>query len=37
MSVGVVNEFSVHREDLQVMPLEAWVRDRIISGVPGSD
>jgi hypothetical protein len=35
--LGVVIELSVHREDLQVMRLETWVRDRIISGIPGSD
>jgi hypothetical protein len=35
--LGVVIELSVHREDLQVMRLETWVRDRIISRIPGSD
>jgi hypothetical protein len=34
--LGVVIELSVHREDLQVMRLETWVRDRIISHIPGS-
>ena len=34
--LGVVIELSVHREDLQVMRLETWVRDRIISRIPGS-
>jgi hypothetical protein len=34
--VGVVIELGVDREDLEVMRLEAWVRDRIISRIPGS-
>ena len=34
--LGVVIELSVHREDLQVMRLETWVRDRIICRIPGS-
>jgi hypothetical protein len=34
--VGVVIELSVHREDLEVMRSESWVRDRIISRIPGS-
>ena len=37
MSAGVGIELSVHRDDLQVMRLEAWVRDRITSRIPGSD
>jgi len=34
--LGVVIELSVHREDLQVMRLETWVRDRIISRIPNT-
>jgi sporulation protein YlmC with PRC-barrel domain len=30
-------ELAVHRDDLQTMRFEAWVRDRIISRIPGAE